>query len=122
MSDTQPTGKFYYSAAQHLCLSLRHDHRELIGGEVVMTGGKIAQFTPSGAGFGSFFTADPEMIRLLDERVEKVGDVFGPDEYQRRIIPAERRAEMLERDLVQANALIAKLQAAGKLKAQAQPQ
>lgn len=83
-----------------------------------MTGGIFAQFTPvGGSGFGSFWTDDPDAIRLMDERVKKVGDVFDAAEYQRRIVPPEKRAEMLERELTQANALIAKLQATGKLKA-----
>jgi len=118
MSEQAREGKFYYSQAQHLCLSLRHDHRELIGSESVLTGGKMAQFTPCGAGFGSFFTDDPETIKLLDERVAKVCDVFDAAEYQKRLIPPDKRADMLERELKQANDLIAQLQKQGKLKAQ----
>ena len=69
---------------------------------------------------GEFATSDPETIRLLDERIERIGDVFGPEEYQKRLIPPDQRADQLERQLKIANQLIEQLQKQGKLKAQAQ--
>lgn len=109
-------GKHYFSRAQGLFLSLRVGKKELVDGEVRETGARYAQFSPIGDGFGRFFTSDPETIELMDERVAEVGDVFGPDEYQKRSIPAEKRNELLERELVQKNELIAKLTRDGKIK------
>lgn len=109
-------GKHYYSKSQALYICLRVGKKELVDGEMKTGEGKYAQFTPIGDGFGRFYSTDPEVIELMDQRVAEVGDVFGPVEYQRRSIPAEKRSEMLERELSQANELIAKLQAEGKLR------
>jgi hypothetical protein len=114
----QPKGKHYFSTSRSLGLSLKPGHREMMGGEMVWVGGIFADFMPNGAGFGQFYTEDPETIRLMDEVVAQGGNVFGPDEYQKRLIPADQRADMLERELQTANALIAKLKAQGKIKDQ----
>jgi hypothetical protein len=108
-------GKHYFSKAQNLFLSLRVGRKELIDGEIKRVDDKYAQFTPIGDGFGRFFTKDPETIELMDARIAEVGDIFGPDEYQKRSVPAEKRNEMLERELSQANELIKQLQKSGKL-------
>lgn len=61
--------------------------------------------------FGSLTTSDPEIQAALDKRIVEVGDIFGPDEFARRSIPAEKRVEMMARELEQTNRLLADLQA-----------
>lgn len=108
--------RHYFSKSQSLYICLRVGKKEIVDGEMRTGEGKYAQFSPIGDGFGRFATSDPEVIQLMDERIEQVGDVFGPEEYQKRSIPAEKRNEILERELKTANDLLAKLRAEGKLK------
>lgn len=61
--------------------------------------------------FGSYSTSDPVEIEALDKRMVEVGDIFGPEEFNRRSVPADKRAGMLERELEKSNRLIAKLTA-----------
>lgn len=116
LSPSKQETKHYFTKAQNLHINFQAARKELVDGELRSTGSVSAQFTPDGAGFGRFYTDDPALIKFLDARVAEVGDIFGPDEYQKLLVPAEKRAEDLERKLTQANDLIKKLQAEGKLK------
>ena len=107
--------KTYYSRSKGLMICASHGRLESMDGESKRVGEKHIQFGPAGveSDFGIFRTADTELIEYLDERVETVKDVFGAEEYNRLIIPADVRAGMLERQLQDANRLIALLKDRG---------
>jgi len=96
------------------------------GVTTVMNNGTVQQitrpaikFSRMGASqFFSFNTENPKEIEWLDARMEKVRDVFGPEEFNRRITPDSQKISALEsklRELEQKNSLLEKLQAQGKL-------
>lgn len=43
--------------------------------------------------FFMFTTNEPEVQAVLDKRIVEVGDIFGPEEYNRQAVPAEMRAK-----------------------------
>lgn len=98
----------FYSASKGLFICASHGEMQSVGGESKRLGEKHIQFREVGD-FGMFTTSDPELIAYLDKRQAEVSDVFGPEEYQKRIVPAEMRADDLERRLIDANRLIAQL-------------
>jgi hypothetical protein len=88
--------KTYYSESAGLNVPVGKLRRIMQDGQATLIEPQRIQFARIGADkFGSFTTDDPEIIAALDERAERVGDIFGPEEYQKRIVPAEMRAERL---------------------------
>jgi len=112
---TEP--KTYYSEITGLSISAVKGELTQIAGERVRVGEKIIQFAPMGSSnFGSFTTTDPELIAFLEHRVRTVGDVFGPEEYYRRIVPTEQQIKDLKSRLIETeNRLAEVLKQQGKL-------
>lgn len=100
--------KTYYSKSKGLFICASHGEMKDVGGESKRVGEKHIQFREIGD-FGMFTTSDPELIAYLDKRAEEVQDVFGPEMYQKLIVPPEMRADALERQLQDANRLIEEL-------------
>lgn len=68
--------------------------------------------------FFSYNATDPVEIESLDARVINVGDIFGPEEFNKRITPDSERLSAYEsqiRELKQQNSLLEALRAQGKL-------
>lgn len=103
----------FYSKSRGLLICADPGKMIQMDGETKRVGEKRIEFRPVGD-FGIFQTTDPELIAYLDKRIVDVGDVFGPAEYQKRIVPPEMRADALERELQDANRLIAQLKAQKK--------
>jgi hypothetical protein len=67
-----------------------------------------------------FCTDDPEIIAKLDKRMVEVGDVYGPEEYNRRVMSHEQRENAYQqeiRQLREQNRLLSDLSAKGNIKA-----
>jgi hypothetical protein len=98
----------FYSEARGLIATIETPKRVIEDGMSKVLGGRTVQFTPMGRDrFGMLTTSDPEVIAAL----EKMPDVFDEQEFNRRSVPAEKRAEFAERKIEQQNRLIADLQA-----------
>lgn len=101
--------KIYYSRAKHLTIAISHGELKEIAGQTVRTNERYAVFSDNGDKFGIFRTSDKDVIEALDRRVEEVGDIYTPEQYAKISIPVETRNVMLERQLEEANRLIAEL-------------
>lgn len=106
----------YYSRSRGLMICAVHGEMTQSDGETKRQGEKHVQFAPAGveSDFGVFRTSDPELIEFLDNRIVETHDIFGPEEYNKLIVPADVRNAMLERQLTDANRLIGILKAQGK--------
>lgn len=126
-----PTGpRTFYSTAGALTIHMSAGKQVMHEGQLQRMGERIIEFHSSGAEtYGRFVTSDPDEIAFLDRRMLEVGDVFGPEEYGRRTIPAEVRAsaaeqlvETQQREIGNLNRILADLQAQGKLPSRPQAQ
>jgi len=107
--------KTYYSESAGLNVPVGKLRRIMQDGQATLIEPQRIQFSRIGADhFGSFVTDDPEIIAALDERVAKIGDIFGPEEYQKRTTDPKMRADLLEAEnhrlLAEHNRLLAMLQ------------
>lgn len=121
--------KTYYSSAAALVERVTVGEH-IPGDHTNRLGEKLAEFSPIGARnaetkFGMLVTDDPDKIAHLDAAIASGrDDIFDEAEYHRRTIPPEQRAKSaeqavadLQRTITAQNALIAKLQAEGRLPA-----
>lgn len=104
MPEEKPLREFY-STAQYYNL------RYSLGTPVISNGlrlgrenEEILEFKPFGK-FGRYATNDPDKIAFL----EKQGDLFGPEEFARRVTPIEQQMEQQKRTIEQQNRLIEQL-------------
>src|SRR5262245_50748429 len=102
----------FYSKSKGLFICANHGEMKDVGGESKRLGEKHIQFREVGD-FGMFSTNDPELIEFLERRAAHEGDVFGPEKYQKLIVPPEMQIDALERRLVDANRLIEELRRQG---------
>lgn len=108
--------KHYYSIGQNMYVNVNPGKRVLEEGNVARIGEKGAQFLPNGSGYGVLITSDPEVIAWMDKHIADGNtDIFGQQEYNKRLLTPTQRVETLERKLQEQNELIAKLQSEGKL-------
>lgn len=86
-----------------------------LAGQLMLVGESRARFQPIGhTPFGFYDTSNREEIEFLS----KCPDLMTEEQYQKAIIPAEKRAEAAERTLQTKNRLIEQLEAENaKLKA-----
>lgn len=108
--------KHYFSAAQNMYVNINPGKRVLEEGNVARIGEKGAQFLPNGSGYGQLITDDPEVIEWMEKHIKDGNnDIFTQQEYNKRLMTPGQTIESLERKVTEQNALIAKLQAEGKL-------
>lgn len=115
--------KTFYSPAAGLTISPPGMKGKFmnIDGEQKRAGETIIQFVPMGGHringvkggkeYGYYTTADPAEIAYLERRALELGDVFGPEEYNKQTTPPQIRAEQASRVIEDQNRLIADLQA-----------
>lgn len=116
--DDTPVMRTYYTRSASLCISAIKGRIEEIDGKKTRMGEKLVQFQSGSGGkrgtsydgYGKFETSDPELIEFLDNRCLTVGDIFGPEEYNRQMTPVEVREHEFERTLESKNQLIRELQ------------
>lgn len=78
-----------------------------VDGASTRVGEKIIQFSAMGqTKFGSYETADEQIIQYLEKRAAEVGDVFGPERFNELTIPADIRIADLQRTIQSQNALL----------------
>ncbi len=102
--------KHYYSRSKGLHICMDPGRMESVDGSMTRVGEVHVQFAEIGD-FGYYQTDDTSIQAALDKREREVGDVFGPKLYQKLSVPAELRADNLERELADKNRLIAQLTA-----------
>jgi len=120
----------FYSASGNLLIHMDPGKIVMQEGQVSRIGERFIQFRTFGADpHGQYTTSDPGEIDFLERRMLEQGDVFGPEEYARRTIPAEVRATQARQQLEEANReignlnrLLADLQAQGKVPPRPQAQ
>lgn len=85
---------FYVQGAAGLAVSINKPQRILENGNSKVIGGEMIEFQPMGfnSDFGMLITSNPEVIAVLEQRK----DVFGPEEFNRRMMTPEARAKQLE--------------------------
>lgn len=109
----------FYSKTSALVVNINPGSKKLNSvGVIEVFGGKTAEFTPRGDGFGWLQTDDPEIITALEKR----SDVFGNDQYQDMAMPPELKMQRLkdeaasqQRTIDTQNRLLDQLRAEGKI-------
>jgi len=96
METTQP--KEYYSSRRALAIQVNPGKAtfDQSGAYVGRIGHREVQFNPLGD-HGHLVTSDPEVQAYLDSEIANGNtEIFGPAEYNRRITPAEVRAQQAQ--------------------------
>lgn len=104
----------FYSRSKHLTIAVSHGRLHEIAGQTQRIDEKNAVFSDNGDKFGVLRTSDQDIIAAMEKRAVEVQDVFGPEVHEKLSIPVATRVESLERQLEEANRLIAELSQTGK--------
>lgn len=101
MAETQTQREFYSNSAHY---SIRYTLGKPVienGIRMGREGEEFIEFHPFGK-HGRYVTSDPGKIAFL----EKQGDIFGPEEFDRQITPKDQLLARAERKIEQQNRLI----------------
>lgn len=103
--------KQYFSKVRGLKICRSIGEWKVIEGENRRVGESYIRFGEmSGCPYGTYRTSDPEEIAYLDKRAEEVQDILKFEDWEKLQVPETQRADDAERQLSEANSLIAQLQ------------
>jgi len=88
--------KIYYSKHKYLVFPAGPSQRIIQNGMAVTLDAPEIAFSPVGSvdnpdGWGQFNTSDPVKIEACERRIKEQGDIFGPEEFNKRLKPAGER-------------------------------
>lgn len=105
----------FYSCAAGLIISVDKGQRVVIDGEYHRVDEKIVEFQPQANHYGMYRTNDPALIKYLETRAQRIGDVLLPQDYNDRIMRPQDKIRLLQdenkRIIEEQNRLLAMLAA-----------